>query len=347
MSFSLDAQLITTTLHTDLIRLVQCDDAALVEQCAQQAQALTRARFGNVRFAYIPLYLSNVCVNECAYCGFNVHNKVKRVTLTVDEIRTELTAIYAKGFRSILLVSGESAMQNAAYFVDAVSIARDVGFHAIAVEIGMVDHTVAAQLVHAGADAFVLYQETFHRETYTALHGKGPKANYDARLRAVEIALEAGFRRVGVGFLGGLYDPLFEISALYLYVSWLRKKWWDRECSISIPRITDAHNVQSEQYRLDDALFVRMLIALRIAFPDVPLLLSTRESAQFRDGMLGICVTHLSISSRTFPGGYASSAADELAQFTTHDNRSLEDITHALRQKGLDVCFKDWENKLS
>ncbi|MCP4482774.1 MAG: 2-iminoacetate synthase ThiH [bacterium] len=318
------------------------------EALAAKARLVTIQRFGMVKGLYIPLYLSNYCNNVCEYCGFSSNNKIERKTLTAKEILVELTDIFNKGFRNILLVSGEwNNFANIEYLKSAVEIVRKVGFHSISVELGALPQEYATMLTVAGAEAFVLYQETYHRPTYKKVHTQGKKMEYDYRIEGQARAIQGGFRKVSFGFLAGLYDVEEEAIEMFEHISYIKKKYWDAEIGISVPRITSAIGVDHTQYQVDDQLYARILMAYRLAFPEATISLSTRETSTFRDGMSDICVTHLSVESKTMPGGYHEEVEQSLEQFSVIDSRSLADMTKVLKDKGYDVHFKDWQRELS
>jgi 2-iminoacetate synthase len=323
-------------------------DTEFFERLAAKAKALTTMRFGRVKGLYIPLYLSSSCHNVCTYCGFSKNNRVKRKTLSESEIARELKGIYEKGFRNILLVSGELRdFKNSAYLGRAVVLARETGFQSIAVELGALDGGSATLLARSGAQSFVLYQETYHRPTYANVHPEGRKADFSFRLGGVERAIKAGFKQVTLGFLAGLYDPLYEAVALYSHIAYLKKEKWGVEFSMSIPRLKEAYGVVDGFQEVNDRKYAQILMAFRLAFPEIAINLSTREAAEFRDGMANICVTHLSVESKTFPGGYAEKGGDLLEQFSVGDSRSLLELAGTLDLMGYDIHFKDWEMELN
>ena len=325
-----------------------CGDEDLYEKLAAKAKSLTQMRFGRVKGLYIPLYLSSSCHNCCTYCGFSKDNRVKRKTLTEVEIADELKGIYDKGFRNILLVSGElHDFKNFAYLGMAVKTAQEAGFHSIAIELGALDISSARTLAKSGAQSFVLYQETYHPATYADVHTYGQKTDYLFRLGGAERAIEAGFKQVTLGFLAGLSDPLFDALALYKHISYIKKEHWGVEISMSIPRLREAQGIKTGFGRITDRKYAQLLMAFRLAFPELSINLSTREPAAFRDGMANICVTHLSVESKTSPGGYSSQADGLLEQFSVGDNRTLDELTGMLGGMGYDIHFKDWEMELN
>jgi 2-iminoacetate synthase len=333
----------------DFASIISADenDSVFYEKLARRAREITDMRFGFVKGLYIPLYLSNACHNSCTYCGFSMNNKVPRTTLTVEEVRSELLTIRKKGFSNILLVSGElKDFSNIDYLADCVKAARDAGFHSIAVELGALDEESSHLLAKSGAQSFVLYQETYHEGTYGRVHTGGLKRDYRYRLGGAERAIKAGFRQVALGFLAGLHDARFEALALYKHLSYLKERYWEVEYAVSFPRFNRASGV-ADFNRISDKSYAKILMAFRLAFPEVSINLSTRETPEFRDGMSAICVTHLSIESKTQPGGYTESGTDRLEQFSIHDSRSLGEMTLALKSIGYDVHFKDWEMELN
>ncbi|GMT42958.1 MAG: thiamine biosynthesis protein ThiH [bacterium] len=333
----------------DFLAIISVDetDKDFFEELASKAQKLTRTRFGCVKGLYIPLYLSSSCHNVCSYCGFSKNNRVKRKTLNENEIRDELCEIYGKGFKNILLVSGElENFKNIEYLNSAVCIAKELGFHSIGVELGALDEPSASLLAKSGAQCFVLYQETYHQNSYKKTHLAGQKTDYDFRIDGAERAIRSGFRQVTLGFLAGLYDPHFDSSAFYEHLHYLKKKHWDIEFSISLPRLRRAYGMDNGFEIISDVKYAQILMGLRLAFPDAPINLSTRESARFRDGMANICATHLSVESKTTPGGYAREV-DGLEQFSVSDDRNIDELSRALNAMGYDVHFKDWEIELN
>ena len=338
------------TIDVDDFRVLvysDIDDSAF-EKLAKKARQTTLKRFGRVKGLYIPLYLSNYCDNACAYCGFSKDNDIARKTLTFDEIEAELNDIYSRGFRNVLFVSGECInFKNIQYFKKSIEIAKDIGFHSICVELGALPEDYCKILTKAGAESFTLYQETYHEPTYKKVHIKGLKTDYKYRLNGQARALGGGFHRVLFGFLCGLYDARFEAIEMFKHIKNIRKKYWEAETGISLPRITNAEGVDHEKYKIDDKLYARILMAFRLAFPDIMIALSTRENKNFRDGMSDICVTHLSVESKTMPGGYHSANEDDLEQFSVNDSRTLQEMIQSLKSKNYDICVKDWQSELN
>ncbi len=318
------------------------------EKLAEKSKLTTLNRFGRTKGLYIPLYLSNECSNSCVYCGFRRENQIQRITLTEKEIEQELRLIFEKGFRNILLVSGElENFKNIDYLENAIKIAKKIGFHSIANELGSASEEFAKKLATAGSESFVLYQETYHEKTYEKVHLGGLKKDYFYRLASQERALKAGFKKVSFGFLAGLFDARFEALAMFEHLKFIRQNFWNAEIGISIPRMTSAKGADISRFKVPDELFARILMIFRIAFPDITISLSTRETPEFRDGLADICITNLSVESKTRPGGYFDAKETELEQFEVIDNRNLCEMIEFLKSKNYDIHVKDWEKILN
>lgn len=312
-----------------------------LEEMAFGAKALTEKYFGKSKGLYVPFYLSNACHNECTYCGFSISNKIRRKTLNLLEMEKELKGIYSRGHRQILLVSGElKDFKNIDYLNKSVLLAQKVGFSSIAVEFGSLSVEDAKLLRISGAEKFVLYQETYHPNTYSEVHLKGKKTDYSYRLEGINRAVEAGFSKVGCGYLAGLYENDYEALSIFNHFRSLQKEYWQVHFSLSIPRIKTAEGLKEIKYPLSDKRFAQTLFAFRLAFPQMPILLSTRENISLRDGLLNICITDLSCDSSTAP---RDNGEKHLEQFKISDPRSLEKISGDIRNQGFDIHLKDSE----
>ncbi|MFC1566947.1 radical SAM protein [bacterium] len=334
----------------DFAHLIKFDpnDSHLFETLATHSKQITISKFGLCKLVYIPLYISNDCDNSCLYCGYNSTNKISRKTLNIEDIKKELIAIFSKGHKNILIVSSEKTdCKHIKLVADSVSLAKTIGFHSIAVEVGSLTNEESKRVSKLGAQAFVLYQETYNKQIYQNVHLAGKKKDFTNRLESIDRALSNGFRHTTIGFLCGLGDPIYEALCLFEHLKYLKKTFWKTDVSISIPRITDAAGVDCELYKVSDKKFAQILMAYRVAFPEIPIYLSTRENTKLRNGLSDICVTNLSVESKTVPGGYCSMETDVLEQFATIDNRKLDEIIIDLNRMGYDICFKDWQQELN
>jgi 2-iminoacetate synthase len=318
-------------------------DGAL-EAMAQRAQELTRRHFGSTISLYVPLYLADYCSAGCVYCGFASDRRKVRTKLGPADLEHELEAVSALGFDDILLLTGDrTGAAGFAYLRD--SVARTAArFASVAVEAFTLSVEEYAGLGAAGCTAVTLYQETYDAAEYGPLHRWGPKADYLRRLQGPESALQAGIRGVGLGVLLGLCDPAYDLLSLYRHAQRLRRLHWRSGVSISFPRMRPQLGGYAPRHPVSDRALARYIFAFRLCMPDVPLVLSTRESAPFRDAIAGIGVSRMSIASRTTVGGYvAQGDPSEGGQFDICDERDVHTFCAALRARGLEAVFKNWD----
>lgn len=326
-----------------LVTLLSPAAEEFLETMAQQAQALTIQRFGRTIQLYAPLYVSNVCVNSCRYCGYNKTTQIDRTRLTIEQAVSDAEVIAGEGFRHLLLVSGEDTQFVSPEYLCKLASKLKEKFSSLSIEIYPMNRDEYTQVFNAGIDGVTLYQETYDRDTYTDYHIAGPKADYDSRLDAPDRFASAGMRRIGLGVLLGLADWRIETLAMAEHAAYLMKKYWRSQISFSFPRICPATNVQSEwPHLVSDQNMVQMMLALRLCFADAGIVLSTRETPEFRDNLMNLCVTRISAGSKTNPGGYASekSAAE---QFEVADSRSPKEVAESICSHGYEAVWKDWD----
>jgi 2-iminoacetate synthase len=336
-----------------------------LENLAIQSQRLTRRFFGRTMRLFAPLYVSNECINNCQYCGFSRDNPIFRLTLSVEEVEKEALYLAQLGFRNILLVSGEHPKFVSNGYLREVVERLTRTIPSISLEISPLEIEDYRPLVAAGAEGLVVYQETYNRDIYAELHTAGPKRDFDWRLECPERAYAAGFRRLGIAALFGLADWRTEAIALAEHVEFLLKKCWRTQLTVSIPRLRPAAGEFQPRHSLSDREMVQLMCALRVTFPQVGIVLSTREPAHFRDALMPLGVTMMSAGSRTEPGGYTGQGTQNLhvtikgrqtqshcpatkaeAQFSIDDDRTPEEVSQALRQRGLEPVWKDWDASL-
>ena len=315
-----------------------------IEQMAQIAHQLTLQRFGKTVRLYAPLYVSNYCVNDCVYCGFNKSHKFPRIRLTIEQALAEADIIAKEGFRDLLLVSSEDKkFITVDYLIELASKLRPK-FSSLSVEIYQMSADKYAKLFAAGIEGVTLYQETYNRETYRKYHPVGPKADYDYRLIAADSMGQGGMREIGIGALLGLDDWRLETLALAEHAHYLMKRYWKSRVSFSFPRLRPAKDVDSAQFNLlSDTNLVQMILALRLCFADAGMTISTREPAHLRDQLVKLGITRMSAGSKTNPGGY-STHADSVSQFDIDDSRSPAQIAAMLKSQGLEPVWKDWDS---
>ena len=331
-----------------LLALISPAAKGYLERMATLSQRLTLQRFGRAMEALAPpIYLSSYCVNRCKYCGFNRDNTFTRARLTVEEAVAEAQVLASQGYRDILLVSSEDkAFITVAYLSDLAKRLRSK-FSFISIEIFQMSAPDYTRLFDAGIEGVTLYQETYNREVYARYHPGGPKADYDTRLRAPDDMGQAGMREIGLGVLLGLADWRVETLALAEHAWYLMRRYWQSRVSFSFPRMRPACGVPASEFPhlLTDRNLVQMMFALRLCFADAGIVLSTREPAHLRDQLMGLAVTRISAGSRTSPGGYTEPQANT-GQFEVNDGRSPSEVVAAIKEKGFDPVWKDWDSAL-
>ena len=325
------------------------DFAALISDNARKhylkemvltSMQLTRKRFGRTLNMYVPLYLTNLCTNKCAYCGFSAMNKFERTVLTLDEIKEECEAIAKLGFQNILLVTGESSRRGGMdYFRQVLPIVKPYAAY-LQMEVQPLDTEDYAELKTLGLDAVSVYQETYHQPTYKAVHLAGKKMDMRYRMETPERLGEAGIDKVGIGALLGLYDWRVDCCALALHVLYMREHYWKTRLSVSFPRLRPAAGGYEPHLPVSDAQLVQLIAAWRIFDHELDLTISTRESAQFRDMIMPYGITAISAQSSTEPGGYAHKG-EHLEQWHVNDDRTVEQVVKALELNGLQAVFHD------
>jgi 2-iminoacetate synthase len=340
-----DVERALSARQTDLVdvaALLSPEATGRLEDVAGAASRLTVRRFGRTMHLFAPLYLSNECVSECTYCGFQVWNRdIVRRTLAPDEVGAETRYLKHLGFRHVLLVAGEHPKHvSAAYIGDCISAAAQE-MPNVSVEVQAWDEDTYAAFVDEGCDGVVLYQETYDARVYPRFHLKGNKRHFDWRLGAPERAGRAGVRRLGIGSLLGLNaDWRWEVLALVAHARHLLRQHWRSDLTVALPRLEPAEGLDEVPVVMTDRQFTLATCALRLALPDVGIVLSTREPPRLRDGLVALGVTHMSAGSRTEPGGYEAPGEAE-PQFQISDQRSPSEVAAMLQRSGLDPVWKD------
>ncbi|MFH1542618.1 MAG: 2-iminoacetate synthase ThiH [bacterium] len=313
-----------------------------LEAMAEQAQKLTLKQFGKTMQLYAPIYLSNECDNHCVYCGFAEKIPEKRVTLTVDQVLSEAEVLKQKGFRHVLLVSGEKKEKVTLEYLKEVISRLHQDFESIGLEIQPLSEAGYRELFLAGADSLTVYQEVYDRELYKKYHPRGAKSDYDFRIGAPERAARGGFYKINIGTLLGLGQWQEEAKALGQHAAELKKKFWQAQISVSFPRLTTSAAKFKPQFPVSDREMVQLICALRIYQPTVGLVLSTREKKELRDNLISLGITQMSAESKTAPGGYSGIIEAE-EQFSVSDQRTLNEVVSVISAKGYDPVLKDWD----
>lgn len=336
--------------HQQFLALISPAAEPYLEAMARKSMQLTRQRFGNTLQLYIPLYLSNKCTNICTYCGFSLGNKIRRKTLTMDELDREVAAIKKMGFDHILLVTGEAPGTVGVSYIKSVLERLRPHFSHISIEVQPLDQEDYQSLMQAGLDAVLVYQETYHRLAYEQYHLRGSKMDFNYRLETADRLGRAGIDKIGVGALIGLEDWRTDSAMVAAHLDYLEKTYWRTRYSISFPRLRPCEGEFQPVSVISDRQLVQLICAYRLFKPEAELSLSTRESEKFRDNVLPLGITTMSAYSSTHPGGYADDnilGNEDLEQFTIDDNRRPEAVADAIRAKGLEPVWKDWSHCFS
>ncbi len=360
---------------SDFASLISPAASELLESLSRRSQQLTQQRFGKVIRLFAPLYLSNECVNNCKYCGFSRDNPILRVTLNPAEVLREARALKKQGFRNILLVSGEHPkFASNGYMADCVRALHEE-IPSISLEVGPMETEDYRPIAAAGAEGLVVYQETYDRNVYAEMHTSGPKRNFDWRLETPERAYAAGFRRLGIGALNGLADWRKEAFCVAAHADYLLRTCWKAQLTISLPRLRPSAGEFEPLTYMSDRELVQLVCAFRLMFPDVGLVLSTREPAQLRDGLIPLGITLISAGSHTEPGGYTGAGKESIhhterghivnlaanssewapidrratnatGQFDIADDRTPQAVADVIRRLGYEPVWKDWDAAL-
>lgn len=326
----------------DFLTLLSKKAEKYLEKMAQKASRLTLQHFGKVIFLYTPLYLANYCVNQCAYCGFNITNKITRKKLEMDEIEREAKIISETGLKHILVLTGESKEKTpVTYIKECVEILKKY-FTSITIEIYPLTEDEYKELVLAGVDGLTVYQEVYNEKTYDKIHISGPKKDYKFRIDTPERACKAAIRSVNIGALLGLDDWRKESFFTGLHGNYLQDNYLDTEVSISLPRIRPHVGTFQSIFNVEDKNIVQIILALRLYMPRVGITISTREEAEFRDNLIGLGVTKMSAGSSTEVGGHTLEEKSD-GQFDISDVRSVEEMKDCIYKKGYQPVFKDWQ----
>jgi 2-iminoacetate synthase len=360
----------------DFAALISPAAGELLETMSRKAHAMTQQRFGKTIRLFAPLYLSNECVNNCSYCGFSRDNQILRVTLSLDEVRREAEELKSQGFRNLLLVAGEHPKFVSNKYLRDCIVALHADWPSISLEIGPMETAEYAPLVAAGSDGLVVYQETYDRAVYAEMHTAGPKRNFDWRLETPERAYAAGFRRLGISPLYGLADWRYEALSVAAHADYLLRHCWKAAVTISLPRLRPCAGEFQPLTQMSDRELAQLVCAFRIMFPDVGIVLSTRETPKLRDGLIPLGVTMMSAGSHTEPGGYTGAGKEKLhqtvrgkivelasgasewapqpnratnatGQFNIADERSAGEVAELIRKLGYEPVWKDWDAALT
>ncbi len=333
--------------HREASVLLACDLPEKVEEIYRIAEEIKLAFYGNRIVIFAPLYLSNYCVNGCVYCPYHMKNKtIPRKKLTQEEVKAEVIALQDMGHKRLAIEAGEDPVNNPIeYILECINTIYSV--HHKNGDIRRVNVNIAAttvenyrRLKEAGIGTYILFQETYHKESYLALHPTGPKHDYDYHTEAMDRAMEGGIDDVGLGVLFGLELYKYEFAGLIMHAEHLEAVHGVGPHTISVPRLKRASDIDPEQFDngIDDDTFAKITACIRLAVPYTGMIISTRETEEVRSKLLHLGVSQVSGGSRTSVGGYAGYSADErphdTEQFDVSDQRSLDEVVRWLMENG-------------
>lgn len=326
--------------------LLAIEDQNCLQNLLQTASYVKKEIYGKRMVLFAPLYTGNHCNNNCLYCGFRRTNtNLKRVSLTMDEIKRETESLLGEGHKRLLLLSGESGHYPLKYTMDAIDAVYSVkkegaSIRRVNVEIAPMEVEEFRELKGAKIGTYTCFQETYDPVLYKKYHTSGPKANFDYRLNVMHRAMEGGIDDVGVGILFGLADYRFELLSLMRHAADLEKKFGCGPHTVSVPRLEPAPGApiaNNVPYPVSDRDFKKIVAVIRVSMPYTGIILSTREKTELRNEIFNYGVSQVSAGSRTNPGGY--SGGGENIQFSLGDHRSLEEVIGGLIDDGYIPSF--------
>ena len=329
--------------HREASVLLACDIEEKNEQIYRLAEQIKKDFYGNRIVMFAPLYLSNYCVNGCTYCPYHAKNKHSaRKQLSQEEIRREVIALQDMGHKRLALEAGEDPVRNTMdYYLESIRTIYSIKHKNGAIR--RVNINIAATTVdnyrllkEAGIGTYILFQETYHKESYLQLHPTGPKHDYDYHTEAMDRAMEGGIDDVGLGVLFGLDKYRYEFAGLLMHAEHLEAAFGVGPHTISVPRLRDADDIDASEFKngIDDDTFAKLVACIRVAVPYTGMIISTRESQKTRERVLHLGISQISGGSRTSVGGYCEPEPDEnkSEQFDVIDTRTLDEVVRWLME---------------
>lgn len=336
--------------HQEAAVLLACDNPEINERIFALAKRIKLNYYGNRMVLFAPLYISNYCVNSCVYCPYHVKNKhIFRKKMTQEEIKREVIALQDMGHKRLALELGEDPINNPIEYVleslkTIYSIKHKNGsIRRVNVNIAATTVENYAKLKEAGIGTYILFQETYNRQSYETLHPAGPKHNYSWHTEAMDRAMQGGIDDVGIGVLFGLSTYRYEFTGLLMHAEHLEAVHGVGPHTISVPRLRPADDINTDDFKdcINDDIFAKIVACLRISVPYTGMIISTRESQKTRERVLELGISQLSGGSKTSVGGYANPEKEEpnSAQFDVIDNRTLDEVIAWLMKRGYIPSF--------
>lgn len=331
--------------HREASVLLECQQEDLNQEIYSLAEEIKERFYGNRIVMFAPLYLSNYCVNGCVYCPYHLKNRhIARKKLTQEEIRNEVIALQDMGHKRLALETGEDPINSPIeYVLESIRTIYDVkhkngAIRRVNVNIAATTVENYRKLAEAGIGTYILFQETYHKESYELLHPTGPKHNYSYHTEAMDRAMEGGIDDVGLGVLFGLERFKYDFTGLLMHAEHLEEVYGVGPHTLSVPRIRHADDIDADSFTngIDDDTFAKIVACIRIAVPYTGMIISTRESKACREKVLKLGVSQISGGSKTSVGGYVlpELAEDKSEQFDVSDKRTLDEIVKWLIEMG-------------
>lgn len=323
--------------HREAAVLLECTDADLIEEMYALAREIKHKFYGNRIVMFAPLYLSNYCVNGCVYCPYHAKNKtIHRKKLTQEEIRAEVIALQDMGHKRLALEAGEHPLMNPIeYILESIKTIYSIkhkngAIRRVNVNIAATTVENYRRLKEAGIGTYILFQETYNKVNYEALHPTGPKKDYAYHTEAMDRAMQGGIDDVGIGVLFGLETYRYDFIGLLMHAEHLEATYGVGPHTISVPRLCAADDIDTADFKnaVPDEIFHKIVAIIRIAVPYTGMIISTRESVKSREKVLELGISQISGGSRTSVGGYVTEESEEenSAQFDIADHRSLDEV---------------------
>lgn len=335
--------------HREASVLLACEIPEKMEELYNLAEQLKKKFYGNRIVMFAPLYLSNYCVNGCVYCSYHMKNKnIPRKKLTQEELIREVTALQDMGHKRLAIEAGEDPVMNPIeYILECIETIYSINHKNGAIRRANVNIAATTvenyrKLKDAGIGTYILFQETYHKESYESLHPTGPKHNYDYHTEAMDRAMEGGIDDVGLGVLFGLERYRYEFAGLLMHAEHLEAVHGVGPHTISVPRIKHADDIDPDAFdnSISDEIFAKLCALIRVSVPYTGMIISTRESQQVREKVIRLGVSQISGGSRTTVGGYeADIRPTDTEQFDVSDQRSLDEVVNWLIGMGYIPSF--------
>jgi 2-iminoacetate synthase len=331
--------------------LIALEDPELMEELFATARAIKDEIYGSRLVMFAPLYISNRCANECSYCAYRASNKeLHRITLSQEQIAAEVKVIIEQGHKRILMVAGEhypnsNSLEYVYKSIETIYATRSGNGEIRRVNANLAPLSVAdfRDLHKTGIGTYQCFQETYHRETYSKVHLRGKKADFDWRASVMDRAMEAGIDDVGIGPLFGIYDWRYEVLAMLQHIHHLEDRFDCGPHTISVPRLEPASGTDftaTTPWKVSDSDFLKLIAILRVTVPYTGIIMSTRESAEVRHKSFQLGISQTSAGSRTDPGGYERSAGDfHSSQFAVGDTRPVDAVVREIAEMGFTPSF--------